>query len=220
MSTMKISVFEKLLVALTAFTLLLIGVRIYVYGNWTFAFMAVNLFLAWVPFGLSRWLVKIAGGWKRWVLFAVWLLFLPNAFYIVTDLVHLRTGRQAPLWYDVLLLFSSAVVGLIMAFESLYRVEQWLRQFLNNRQLFLVISSVFWLSAFGVYLGRYLRWYSWDIITQPLSLLETIWVRCFYPMQYLHTWGMTALFGCFFMLLYYLLKHMQVAILKHHSDVA
>ncbi len=96
-------------------------VRIKITGSYFFLFLVWNLFLALIPFAISTYLVSKPEISKvRLFLWAtVWLLFLPNAPYIVTDLVHLKLHNPFWGWFDVLLLVSFAINGLLLYFLSL-----------------------------------------------------------------------------------------------------
>jgi uncharacterized membrane protein len=134
------------------------------------------------------------------------LLFFPNALYIITDLIHLDMETSVPKWFDAILLFTSALVGLLMAFVSLLRVEVFLLKKFDNKVVKVVILALLGLGSFGVYLGRFLRWNSWDIIQHPFSLLYQIAERFIFPFQHLRTWGITVVLTAFFILLYTSIK--------------
>src|SRR4051812_24950449 len=108
--------FQNILLAFFALIAMLICCRIYYSGSLLFIFLVWNIFLAWVPFGISAYLDKpFSHKWKEAALFIVWLAFFPNSLYIITDLVHLQIDTTVPKWFDAILLFMSSVVGLIMA---------------------------------------------------------------------------------------------------------
>lgn len=136
------------------------------------AFLAWNLFLAWIPFGLSGLLPhtrhRLAGG----LLLGLWLLFLPNAPYLITDFIHLRARPPVPVWVDTLLFFLFAWTGLMLGLLSLLRVHLYLRQFYQPRQAHYLIAGFILASSFGLYLGRVERWNSWDALLSPLAVLE------------------------------------------------
>jgi uncharacterized membrane protein len=150
--------------------------------------------------------IKDKSKWKLALVFCCWLAFFPNALYIVTDLVHLELESPVPKWFDALLLFSSAVLGLILAFISLYRVEAFLSKTVSRKLLAPLILLILFLGSFGVYLGRFLRWNSWDIINNPFQLLLSIGYRIVSPFDHVQTWGITVVFTVFFYLLYVAIK--------------
>lgn len=200
--------FTKILLAFFIFIGLMIMVRIIYSGKLQFIFLVWNLFLAWLPFIISTLFKRLQGvcWYKQWVVFLLWFLFFPNALYIVTDLIHLDSKSIVPKWYDALLLFTSSIVGLLMAFVSLIRVESFLLLKFSNRAVHLMMIGVLFFGSFGVYLGRFLRWNSWDIVSNPFSLLLSIIQRVVYPFQHIQTWGITIIFTILFYLLYLTIK--------------
>jgi len=206
----RLASFEKLLIPIILFIGFLIGCRILYSGSWLFVFLSWNIFLAWIPFRISHYLEKTGEHQKRKqvVLFIAWLLFFPNALYIITDLIHLDIDSNVPKWFDAILLFASSTVGLLMAFVSLYRVERMLSKWLSKKWLSPIILLILFLGSFGVYLGRFLRWNSWDIITHPFALLATIAERVIFPMEHFKTWGVTGILTVFFYILYSVIKKM------------
>ena len=147
----------------------------------------------------------------KYGLVAGWLLFFPNALYIITDLVHLRhSGDDAPVWFDALLLFTSSITGLMMAFISLYQIETFIRRAITAKHADKIIIASIFLGSFGVYLGRFLRWNSWDILANPFSLLFEVTGRFTNPVVHYRTWMITVLLTCLFSLLYYAAKKLPL----------
>ena len=200
--------FQKILWAFFAFIGGLILVRFIYTGKYAFIFLIWNLFLAWIPFTISALFKKIANAdkWKQVIVFATWLIFFPNGLYIVTDLIHLEQETSVPKWYDAVLLFSSSAIGVIMAFVSLLRMEKYIGYKFNQRMVQCIVFSILFLGSFGVYLGRFLRWNSWDIISNPFGLLSSIGQRFVFPLQHIQTWGITIILTTAFYLLYLVIK--------------
>jgi uncharacterized membrane protein len=178
----------------TATALGLVLVRMAVVGSRGYGFLGWNLFLAWVPLGLShlawRWRTAHAG------LFALalvgWLVFFPNAPYIVTDLMHLRTTRGAPLWLDGLVVGSAAVAGLFVGLVSLRLVhDAWVTRWGRPRLAWVAAALACYLAALGVYLGRFMRWNTWDLVRKPDEILADAWATLAEPRML----GFVALFG-------------------------
>lgn len=165
----------------------------------TFIFFIWNLILAWIPFGISSALRHLESkGASTIALCAVgaaWLLFFPNAPYIVTDLMHLKERDNVPYWYDILMFFTFAWTGLILGFASLRDVHIVLFRRLPRYAVWPAIAGLIALCSFGVYLGRYQRWNSWDIVSNPFSLIETVAYTLLHPN--LSTIGVTALLTAF-----------------------
>ena len=164
-----------------------------------YIFLMWNLFLALIPFvfmEIGRTLYdkkKIL--WASWGFFLLSLLFLPNSPYIITDLFHLRPRHSVPFWYDTLMIFSFALTGVIFFFTTLKSMYRFLRNFFPPLVSQLSISLIIYLCAFGVYLGRYLRFNSWDILTHPGYLFSQIFDRVLFPMDHPKTWAMTLVYG-------------------------
>lgn len=160
-----------------------------------FKFMIWNLFLAAIPLGFSVLLPFV----RRWVfalpLLVGWLLFLPNAPYMLTDLIHLRQRPGVPVWFDLLMLQSFALVALWMGFESLRLVQHWMEERSSKVFSWLFVFACLLLSGFGIYLGRFLRRNSWDILGNPKVLFNDILDRVINPMAHGSTWGVTFGYG-------------------------
>ena len=199
--------FSKRIIIPLGFTIFLLATRIVFTGQLYYVFLAWNLFLAWIPFAISQHLDTVTGRWKTFLLVGLWLLFLPNAPYIITDFLHLKPRPPIPYWYDILLLFSASLNGLLLGILSLLAVERFLVTRYGNRISGLIILSSFFLCSFGIYMGRYLRWNSWDIVTNPIGIAGDILERIFNPFDHFGTWSVTLLFGVFFYTLYYSIKN-------------
>ena len=136
----------------------------------------------------------------------VWLLFIPNSFYIITDLFHLTHVDSAPKWFDLLLLFSFAWNGIVLGIVSIRRTEIILESITGRSFSLFIIFIVMWLNAFGIYIGRYLRFNSWDILTQPFSLFKEMFEVLFHPLRNKMEWGMIAVYAVFMTMLYITIK--------------
>ncbi|WP_022823592.1 DUF1361 domain-containing protein [Hymenobacter norwichensis] len=183
----------------------LITLRVFFTHQFTFVFLLWNLFLALIPFGLSTMLSVSAGRLQARVLLPVglvWLLFFPNAPYILTDLFHLEPRANVPYWYDLALILSCAWNGLMLAYASLTDMQALVARRLGWLASWSFVTVAMLLSSFGVYLGRYLRFNSWDIITNPLTLFFDIVSRLLHPFAHPATWGVTLLYGVFLLLGY------------------
>jgi uncharacterized membrane protein len=190
------------------FTLFLIGFRMIYTGNYMFAFIVWNTFLAVIPLYFSEKL-KTAGRRASFAYAAAWLLFFPNALYIITDLFHLRDRELIPVWYDLVILFSAAINGIIAGFISLYNVEKWLKEKIHIRRTHLFIIPIMLLCAYGIYLGRYERWNSWDIVAQPFALFSEMAHHIFHPFRNKECWLLTLIFGSWMYLLYTYSKRLK-----------
>lgn len=198
---------SKKVIIPVGFSLLLVVTRMIITQELTYVFIAWNLFLAWLPFVFSHQLETATKKWKGFMFLFLWLLFLPNAPYIITDLQHLKHRPPVPYWYDILLLFSAALNGLLLGVASLLKVERFLYDHYSRRTTGIVILCSFFLCAFGIYLGRYLRWNSWDILVDPLGLASDIKIRVLNPFDHFSTWSVTFMFGLFLYVIYFSVKN-------------
>lgn len=200
------------LLLLLAFDISIIGFRIAYVESMVFAFLIWNLFLAIVPLGFI-WLGEKFEQKKMkmglWATLALAVLFLPNSPYIVTDLFHLRWTGSAPIWYDTLLIFSFAITGLIIFYISLIKMERIFKRQIKSVFQPILIPFIIFMSSFGVYLGRFVRFNSWDIITQPTTLLYEMTDRFLHPFGHPETWSVTIAYGAFFLVGYYFVRQLR-----------
>jgi len=199
--------FSKKIIIPLGFSIFLLAMRIMLTGELIYIFLAWNLFLAWIPFAISQKLTDIKSRWKLFLLTGCWLLFLPNAPYIITDFLHLKYRAPIPYWYDILLLFSAALNGLLLGLASLLTMEKFLADRYGSKISGIIILCSFFLCAFGIYMGRYLRWNSWDIILNPDAIAADVIERLFNPFDHFGTWSVTFLFGSFFYVIYFSIKN-------------
>ena len=108
------------------------------------------------------------------VLLVLWLLFFPNAPYMLTDFIHLSDRSTAPLWYDALMLSSFAWTALLLGFASAYLVQVILKSFVGALWSWCVLAVAFALASFGVYLGRFIGFNSWDALVHPARVAHVI----------------------------------------------
>jgi uncharacterized membrane protein len=153
-------------------------VREHRYGAYDFRFLIWNLILAWIPLLIALIVYDRYRRGRPLLLLApalvLWLLFLPNAPYIVTDFVHLSAGSPAPLWLDGVEVSAFAWTGMLLGFVSLYLVHAVARHRLGAVPSWIGVLSVLALISVGVYLGRVKRWNSWDLLTQPGARLAQL----------------------------------------------
>ena len=195
---------ERVLLLSCAFSIFLWTMRFLVTGSLMHGFLIWNLFLAYIPYCIANYLRKTAEGIKNeikfWFIFFCWLLFVPNSFYIVTDLFHLDEGTAAPQWYDLALIFSFAWNGLMFGVLSVLTMENLIGK--KTRFKWVFVYAIMWLNAMGIYIGRYLRFNSWDIITNPFQLTADIVYLCFHPLRNKGEWAMIICFAILMTLIY------------------
>ena len=143
---------------------------------------------------------------RRWWLLLLpgilWLLFFPNAPYLVTDLIHLRSYPPVPAWYDIGLLISFAWTGCFLAVASLYSMHQIIRDYTGRSVSWLIVAGMIGLCGLGIYVGRFLRWNSWDLLQDPLSIAKDMYGIVRHPMANLPTYVFTILFTLLFLFIY------------------
>jgi uncharacterized membrane protein len=202
-------------------SVILVVARIAWTGELFYAGLAWNLFLAWLPLVFAL----LAGdefrtgthqNWKFVGFAGAWLLFFPNAPYIFTDLIHLTTYFYRHFWVDLVLILLCAMTGMVLGFVSLFLMQGVVRRLFGSAASWLFIAGVAGLSSFGIYLGRFLRFNSWDIVLKPIALSRGIghWVAN--PLAHSSSYAFPLLFSIFLFLAYlmlYALTHLE------HSNV-
>lgn len=187
----------------------MVAVRIQYASNATFIFLVWNIFLALIPYGISTLLVLYHEQIKRkWLLilpFLLWLSVFPNAPYILTDLFHLRPRPEAPFWYDLALILFFAWNGLMLGYASLIDIQHVISERFNIVIGWAVAIGSLILGSFGIYLGRFLRWNSWDVLSSPTGLFKDISDHVLNPMSHTQAYGVTIVFSVFLVVGYLLL---------------
>lgn len=181
--------------------------RVVLSRSWTYQFLVWNLFLAWVPYACSLWMAVLhehhpRGWWYLILPGLLWLIFLPNAPYLITDLWHLDERPPVSMWYDIGLLATFAWTGCFLAIASLRSVQRVVHAFLGWVASWLFVAGALMLSGLGIYLGRFLRWNSWDLVTQPRSILADVAPRLLDPLGHRQAYGVTLMFAAFLLVCY------------------
>ena len=196
---MKISKVTRSFLILSALCGFLLFTRLYKTGHTLMLGLTWNLFLAWLPLGFAL-IARRAKDFKYLSLFfcGLWLLFFPNSPYIITDLVHLQHLNQDIWYYDTLVIFLTAFTGLIVGVYSIKVVHSLCNLHFNKLTGWLLIFGSMMLSGFGIYLGRFSRLNSWDIVYKPAHLVRT----CINDLQNPLALKTTLLFGFVLSVLY------------------
>ena len=194
------------LAGLSALVVAMIAVRVAYTGNDYHTNLVWNLFLAWIPCGVA---IYVYDGYRRgtgrvqlWAAGALWLVFFPNAIYIVTDFKWLRYSAGAPLWYDVVLVAAAAWCGLLLGFMSLYLMQAVVRSAVGAVRAWGFVLGTLALGSFGVYLGRFERWNSWDVFTRPRLLAQEVLPAMANPLDHPKAVAVTVLFTAFLAISY------------------
>jgi len=168
--------------------------------------IAWNLFLAWIPLVLALIVYDRARrGTSTPALGApvvLWLLFLPNAPYIVTDLKYIDGFSGAPALYNVVLLGLAALTGLLLGLTSLFLIHAVARRLVGTFNAWALVVTVLALSSVGIYLGRVHRWNSWDVVVRPGSLFGDVAGGVLHPLSHPRPLAVTILFTLFLLASY------------------
>lgn len=185
------------LLAATGLSIALLAARVQRTGTLAYAFLAYNLALAWIPAGLAALTRRLhrAGSRLAPLTGVAWWLFFPNAFYLVTDFVHLHPRPGVPVWYDIALVSAFAWNGTLLSLASLAPVHALVREERGRLfgwafALFVCLSS-----GFGIWLGRVQRWNSWDAALHPVEVAQDALGALLHPLRTPSAWGVTVAFG-------------------------
>ncbi len=201
----RIAIFA-LLAGASVFCLMLFRARVVVSDTYRYSFLVWNLFLAWIPFIIAYFTYGLT--LKRSILYVIipvsaflWLIFFPNAPYILTDFQHLKLDNgSAPLWYDVIMLVWFAWTGLLLGVISLYLMQEIVKREFGRWVGWGFVAAVSLLSSAGIYIGRFVRWNSWDILSNPFGIASTVLDQAVDPS--LRSIGFITLYGIFFIFVY------------------
>lgn len=175
----------------------LLVIRMVASDSFRYGFMFWNLFLAVVPLMLAWWLthrVK-SHGWRQWqqaVLAFVWVVFLPNSFYLITDLMHVRQNFEADLLFDITMMTGFVFAGAVFGYASVYLVRAALPKKITEIKVYTMAAVLFLAVSFAICLGRYTRWNTWDILLQPAGLLFDVSDKLINPGLHAQTYQTTA----------------------------
>ena len=200
-------------------------------GRLAYGFLIWNLFLAWLPLAFAL----LAGdeyrrasgrNWRFLTLAGAWLVFFPNAPYIFMDLIHLTTYFHAHFWVDMVLILSSALTGLVLGFLSLYLMQSVVARMFGRVASWFFIAAVAGLSGFGICVGRFMHFNSWDVLVQPFALCRGIGAWFTGPLTHPASLAFPLMFATFLFLAYlmlYALTHLQqvqpIAVNETNSSV-
>lgn len=188
----RFSAWERVVVSLGGLTV--VSVALFFLGalanrSFEFAYLLWNLFLAWLPLVVAwallwtlrryRW-----SSWRPFALTMLWLVLLPNSFYMISDFIHIQDVARNSLLYDVVMFTSFIITGVLVGFCSLYQVHVQLRRRLSLRASSLLVALILFLCSFAIYLGRDLRWNSWDVLVNPAGILFDVSDRLIHAPQH------------------------------------
>jgi uncharacterized membrane protein len=184
---------------LSLFCLILLIARLFITDTFRFWFIPENLALAWLAlffgwlliWGLERWRWLT---WQNLSLSILWLIFLPNSWYVLTDFLHVFSTGEISQLYDIIMVFSMVVVGFTLGFVSLYLVHLELLKRWPVRWAHAGVAVVLLLSSFGIHIGRDLRWNTWDVLANPGGLIVNVSDRLVAPLEHSRALNVTILF--------------------------
>lgn len=189
------------LILASTLCLTLYGLRVgYTFRYLEYRNLAWNLVLAWVPYAASVFTAGLNIAFPRfWGLLLpipgmVWLLFFPNAPYLVTDFLHLELRPPVPLWYDIGMVSCFAFTGCLLAVISLHIMHSIVEEKAGWLVGWLFTTSIIPLCALGIYLDRFGRFNSWDLILNPREILNQIMRPILDPFENLRFIGFTLMF--------------------------
>lgn len=195
---------------LTNFTsVLLFGMRLIGAENFRYWFMLWNLALAWTAPLVAWWIVTrlkktIWRTWPNGLLTLVWLGFLPNSFYMVSDLIHVQQTGEVSIIFDAVLFTSFIFNGFIAGYLSLFLLHRELLKRYSTVRTYGVLTAVFLLCGFAIYLGRVQRWNTWDAVFSPAGLIfdvsDILINPLAHPQAFLITFSFMLLVGTFYVL--------------------
>ena len=198
-----------ILIIASLFAVSLEMLRIAISGEKRFLYFIWNLFLAWIPYLIGIYLpiayYKMKNKFFVYLLLIIWFLFWPNSPYIITDLLHLKQKKTMPLWYDLGLILSFAWAGLILGYISLIEIQNLVRKRMGRMASWIFASFMLLLGALGIYIGRYGRLNSWDVLN-PDKLYSTLLMHFTDEMLKTDVLGMTFMYAGFLLIGYITIK--------------
>ena len=198
----------------TVFAIALFITRVFQSYSFAYTNLIWNLFLAWLPLLFSLWAVTLykAQPDRRWVIIFpgfLWLLFFPNAPYLITDFLHLKDRPGIPIWYDILMLAAFAWTGFFLAIASLRTMQLLVKNHFGWLVSWIFAGGVLTLAGIGIYLGRFSRWNSWDIFFSPKEILYDVAMRIANPLSNMNFYGFTSIITAFLVICYLMFISMR-----------
>ena len=187
------------IVALIVWCVVMLGVRMWYAHSSLYDFLLWNLALAVVPFATAFVMRALPSSRilliPKMLLFAMWFAFLPNAPYLVTDLVHLHPASPVPFWFDIAMFGSFAATGALLGYAAVADVETVLSAAIGRAGATVVAFGSLLLCGFGIYVGRFLRWNSWDVLSSPRTLAAEALHQLAHPLSHPGAWEVSSVYG-------------------------
>jgi uncharacterized membrane protein len=212
-----VSARTRLWLALVGSSLVSVGLflaNVHTTRSWEFAYLIWNLFLAWTPLLFTFWLVKVLrrklwSSWEALLVTVVWLSFLPNSFYMISDFVHILEVPPARVLYLVVVFSSFIFNGVILGYLSLFQVHHELLSRVSKRLAAILIGLVLVLCSFAIYLGHDLRWNSWDVLRDPGGILVDVSNHVTDAIAYTTALSFFVLLGSLYIVVWYTARNMR-----------
>ena len=203
---------HRVILYFSLFCLVLNIYNIFVFKTLYPSYLSWNLLLAFIPYLIAIYLaqtIKRKGKtwkWTRGLLVFLWLIFFPNCIYLITDFVHLYQQTYLPVWFDIAEIFSFTFIGFLLGFLSLYKIEKIITKKFNSKySIAFIITSIF-LADIGVYMGRNLRWNSWDLFVHPWQIITNVIYNLANLSNFLNFISMVLVFSSMFIGIYFSLR--------------
>jgi uncharacterized membrane protein len=165
-------------------TIALLVARAQLYGYRVYRPMLLNLALAWIPLlcvavALLFFLGVIeTSRWAPLALMVVWCVFFPNSTYLITEFHHLKDDvTRVPYWFDTVVILSLALCGVLLGAFSLLLVQHVLELYMPWLLTWALFVGYLFLSNLGIYIGRFMRFNSWDLVARPAGLIRQVWAE-------------------------------------------
>jgi len=211
---------NKVLLLISAFAFGFLIIRMIYTQSFRFVFLPWNLFLAFIPYYIARYVQKKEATLPKLKVFGLltlWWLFLPNAPYIVTDLVHLKLSTFQSVWLDMIIIYLFSIAGLLFGFKSLKIVAQIVSSHLSRKLHIVFVNLVILSCGFGIYLGRIERLNSWDLMIHPFINLRYIANLFIQHDTLINAWSFSMMTGVFLLALYHIFNLFATYEIKEES---
>lgn len=179
--------------------------------RFSYVFLLWNLFLAYLPFLFSLALDANRSRWFNYTFMAGWLLFFPNAPYLVTDFIHLHHRFDIPYWFDLAMLTIFSLYGMYLGMVSLINVQRFVAEKYGLYTGWVLVCVSLVLGSYGIFLGRVLRYNSWDVLCDPFGLFRDMTRHLTEPYHYKEVYLFTFIFTVLLSVIFLMFKKLYHA---------
>lgn len=212
-----VSARTRLWLALVGSSLVSVGLflaSVHTTHTWKFAYLNWNLFLAWTPLLFTFWLLKVLkrklwSSWEALLVTIIWLTFLPNSFYMISDFVHILEVPPQQVLFMVVVFASFIFNGVMLGYLSLFQIHHELLTRVSKRTSATLMGLVLALCSFAIYLGHDLRWNSWDILRDPGGILVDISNHVTDAIAYTTAASFFVLLGSLYVVVWYAARNLR-----------